>query len=94
MQSGLVGQTKRLDLMVLTLPSSKLVGVSYGEVVSVSQLAFIKGKQILDGILIASELVHSLKKEKRSGVLFKIDFDKAFDLVNWRDKDRIRVSLD
>jgi len=52
-----------------------------GNVVSEHQSTFFKGRQILDGILIAIKIVddvHSLKKEL---LLFKFDFDKAYDYV-------------
>lgn len=48
------------------------------------QSAFIKGKQVLDGVLIANELVDEAKKLKKQGVLFKADFEKAYDSVSWK----------
>jgi len=53
-----------------------------GSVVSDSQSAFVRGKQILDGILVANEAVdeaHCLNKEM---LLFKVDFEKAYDSVD------------
>lgn len=44
---------------------------------------FIKGRQILDGILIANELVDDAKRKKKKAVLFKVDFEKAYDSVSW-----------
>jgi len=43
--------------------------------------SFIKGRQILDSVLIANEAIHFLKKKKGKGYLFKLDFHKAFDSV-------------
>jgi hypothetical protein len=51
------------------------------EVISDHQTAFIKGRQILDNVLIANEAIHFLKKRKGKGYLFKLDFHKAFDSV-------------
>lgn len=48
-----------------------------------SQSAFVKGRQILDGILIANELVDDAKKKRKGAVLFKVDFEKAYDSVSW-----------
>lgn len=46
-----------------------------------TQSAFNKGRQILDGILIANELVDEAKRSKKEVVLFKVDFEKAYDSV-------------
>nr|GFA38136.1 reverse transcriptase domain, reverse transcriptase zinc-binding domain protein [Tanacetum cinerariifolium] len=43
---------------------------------------FIK-RQILDGSLIANEIVNFSKKAGMNMLLFKVDFEKAFDSVNW-----------
>ncbi|WOG86222.1 hypothetical protein DCAR_0205423 [Daucus carota subsp. sativus] len=51
--------------------------------ISHNQTAFIKGRQISDGILITSEIVSLLQKQNLSGSIFKIDFEKAFDRVRW-----------
>ena len=41
------------------------------------------GRNILDGVLIANEVVNLWKKEKRKGVILKLDFEKAYDNINW-----------
>ena len=55
-----------------------------GSVVFESQSAFIKGKQILDGILIANEVVDEAKRLNKELLLFKVDFEKAYDSVDLR----------
>ncbi|KAJ9538060.1 hypothetical protein OSB04_030793 [Centaurea solstitialis] len=50
-----------------------------GKVISNNQSAFIKGRQILDGILIANEIVDFAKHKKKEGLVFKVDFEKAYD---------------
>ncbi|XP_028065977.1 uncharacterized protein LOC114268946 [Camellia sinensis] len=45
--------------------------------------AFLGERNILDGILIANEVVDSWSKSKKKGLLFKLDFRKAFDSINW-----------
>lgn len=41
------------------------------------------GRQIHDGILIASELIDSRLREEETCIICKVDFVKAFDNVNW-----------
>ena len=43
----------------------------------------MKDRQILDGILIANEAVDEARKLKKEMLLFKVDFEKAYDLVDW-----------
>ncbi|XP_058754722.1 uncharacterized protein LOC131627879 [Vicia villosa] len=54
-----------------------------GKVISNSQSAFVPGRQLLDGVLVANELVDFSTKEKKEVLLFKVDFEKAYDKVNW-----------
>jgi len=54
-----------------------------GTVISETQSAFVKDRQILDGILVANEVVDEAHKLKRELLLFKVDFEKAYDSVDW-----------
>jgi hypothetical protein len=53
------------------------------EVISKIQSAFIKGRFILDSVVVLHETMHYIHKKKSSGVLFKVDFEKAYDKINW-----------
>ena len=53
------------------------------ETIGESQGAFVAGRQILDTVLVANEVVEDYRKGGRSGVVFKIDFEKAYDFVEW-----------
>ncbi|GKV34399.1 hypothetical protein SLEP1_g42774 [Rubroshorea leprosula] len=37
----------------------------------------------MDGVLIANEVIDEAKKKKRKTIMFKIDFEKAYDKVSW-----------
>lgn len=53
------------------------------------QSAFVVGRQILDGALVANEAVCWSKKNKKRLLLFKADFAKAFGCINWDFLDSI-----
>jgi hypothetical protein len=54
-----------------------------------AQSTFVKGRQFLDGILIANELVDDARQLKKELVLFKVGFEKACDFVDWAYLDAI-----
>lgn len=64
-----------------------------GNVVSKTQSAFIKGRQILDGILIANEIVDDAKNSNKDLLLFKVDFEKAYDSVDWGYLDEVMLKM-
>ena len=37
----------------------------------------------MEGVVILHETIHELHTKKRNGVIFKIDFEKAYDKVKW-----------
>eukprot|EP00268_Persea_americana_P014504 TRINITY_DN16459_c0_g1_i15.p1 TRINITY_DN16459_c0_g1~~TRINITY_DN16459_c0_g1_i15.p1 ORF type:complete len:267 (+),score=35.19 TRINITY_DN16459_c0_g1_i15:1186-1986(+) len=52
-------------------------------IISQSQGAFVHGRQIFDGVLIANKCLHLRHKDKLPGVLCKIDLENAYDRVDW-----------
>ncbi|XP_058741667.1 uncharacterized protein LOC131614056 [Vicia villosa] len=52
-------------------------------IISPCQNAFVPGRQLLDGVVVANEVVDFAKKEGRNYILFKVDFEKAYDKVGW-----------
>ncbi|RVX20266.1 Transposon TX1 uncharacterized 149 kDa protein [Vitis vinifera] len=62
--------------------SGRLRGVLH-ETIHSTQGAFVQGRQILDAVLIANEIVDEKRLSREEGVVFKIDFDKAYDHMNW-----------
>ena len=60
-----------------------------GSVISDSQSAFIKGQQILDGILVANEVVDEALKCNKELLLFKVDFEEMYDSIDWGYLDEV-----
>jgi hypothetical protein len=46
------------------------------------QSAFIRGRFILENVVVAHEIVHSVHKTKEPGIIIKLDYEKAYDRVN------------
>ena len=53
------------------------------KVISPEQSAFVKGRQILDAVLIANEAVDTIIRRKESGIVCKLDIEKAYDHLSW-----------
>jgi hypothetical protein len=50
-------------------------------VVGKNQTGFIKGRNILEGVVVLHEVIHELHSSKQKGLILKIDFEKAYDRV-------------
>ena len=51
--------------------------------ISKTQSAFIKGRQLHEGVVSLQEIIHETKSKKLRRVFLKLDFEKAYDRVNW-----------
>ncbi|KAJ9707044.1 hypothetical protein PVL29_002161 [Vitis rotundifolia] len=58
--------------------SGRIRGVLH-ETIHSTQGAFVQGRQILDAALIANGIVDERRRSREEGVVFKIDFEKAYD---------------
>lgn len=65
---------------------SKVLTIRLGRIanrlISQQQSAFIKGRYILDSVVVAHEIVHSIHKDNTHGIILKLDYEKAYDRVN------------
>ncbi|GJT13622.1 RNA-directed DNA polymerase, eukaryota [Tanacetum coccineum] len=50
---------------------------------------FVSNRQILDGPFILNELFSWCKRKNTKAMIFKVDFEKAFDLVRWDFLDEV-----
>jgi hypothetical protein len=62
--------------------SSRLKEVMH-DLISENETTFLAGRKIIDGFLVANEAVHSLKRCRVPSLIFKVDFHKAFDSMQW-----------
>ncbi|GJR98251.1 cysteine-rich receptor-like protein kinase [Tanacetum coccineum] len=76
---SLIGCVYKVISKMLASRLAKVIG----SVIGPNQSTFIEGRQILDGCLVANEIIRMAALENHKLLLFKVDFDKAFDSVNW-----------
>ncbi|KAJ0818578.1 putative RNA-directed DNA polymerase [Helianthus annuus] len=77
---SLVGSLYKIIAKVLV---NRLKAVM-NDVISENQSAFVGGRNILDSPLIVSEMVTWANKSKSKMLILKVDFEKAYDTINWK----------
>ncbi|GKD39143.1 putative RNA-directed DNA polymerase, eukaryota, reverse transcriptase zinc-binding domain protein, partial [Tanacetum coccineum] len=76
---SLIGSQYKIIGKLLANRLSKVIG----DCVNPVQSAFIKGRNILDGPLILNEILSWHRHHKKEVMVFKVDFEKAFDSLRW-----------
>ncbi|GLT95878.1 hypothetical protein SLE2022_135350 [Rubroshorea leprosula] len=76
---SLIGCLYKLLAKVL---ANRLKGVMSG-LISDTQSAFLGGRQMVDSVLVLNEVVDEVKLKKQKIFVFKADFEKAYDCVDW-----------
>jgi hypothetical protein len=61
--------------------TNRLGGIS-DELIAPNQTAFIKGCFTLESVVAAHEIIHDVVQKKKSGFIFKLDCEKAYDRVD------------
>ncbi|KAL4373402.1 hypothetical protein AHAS_Ahas05G0078200 [Arachis hypogaea] len=77
---SMVGCVYRVISKVLVQRTRRVMPDLVGE----TQSAFVQGRKIHDGALIACETVQWLKQRKKKSAIIKLDFQKAYDRVKWK----------
>lgn len=62
--------------------NNRLVTVAK-EVIGDNQTRFVNGKNILEGLVILHKVLHELRSKGKRGLILKINFEKAYDMVTW-----------
>ncbi|GJV02398.1 RNA-directed DNA polymerase, eukaryota [Tanacetum coccineum] len=72
---SLIGSVYKIVATILAKSSSLVISSLISDV----QSAFVSNRQILDGPFILNELLSWCKHKKSKAMIFKVDFEKAFD---------------
>nr|GEU39042.1 RNA-directed DNA polymerase, eukaryota [Tanacetum cinerariifolium] len=82
---SLIGSFYKIITKIL---ANRLVNVLDG-IVNEVQSSFIKDRQILDGPFILNEIIQWCKQKHKKALIFKVDFEKAYDSVRWDFLDEV-----
>lgn len=58
-------------------------------IISTSQSPFLKGRHLVDGVMVVTEVVDLAKRAKREYLIFKVNSEKAYNLVDFGVKDEM-----
>lgn len=72
-------------IMKIIVNRFKLV---FPKITSQEQAEFIAGRNILDNIIIAQEVIHSMQGKGKKWMALKIDLKKAYDRIRWDFTDK------
>nr|GFC90358.1 RNA-directed DNA polymerase, eukaryota, reverse transcriptase zinc-binding domain protein [Tanacetum cinerariifolium] len=68
--------------VIVKVLANRLVTV-LDDIVDKIQSTFVTDRQIQDGPFILNEIIHWCKNKKKQSMIFKVDFEKAYDSVRW-----------
>jgi hypothetical protein len=76
---SLLGSLYKLLAKVLAVRMGKVMDF----IISKNQSTFIKGRFLVDGVVVLNEVVDFVKRSKKECLILKADFEKAYDSVSW-----------
>ena len=78
-----ISLSNSLYLIFAKVLANRLRGV-LSSLISPFQSAFIPGRQMTDSIVLAEEIVAAWRRKGTTGFMWKVDFAKAYDSLDWR----------
>jgi hypothetical protein len=67
---------------IFTIATTNRYARAMDRLIAQCQSAFIKGRFILESVVTTHEVIHEIHSQKQKGLVFKIDYEKAYDRVN------------
>ena len=76
---SLIGCVYKIVAKLLTNRLKKVLP----EIIDERQSAFISGRQLLHSVVIANEAVEEAKRSHKPCLVFKVDYERAYDSISW-----------
>ena len=70
-----------VSFKIFTKVATGRINAVADHLISLTQTVFIHDWNILEGVMVLHETIYELHRKNLSGVIFKIDFEKAYDKV-------------
>eukprot|EP00253_Pinus_taeda_P034998 PITA_34998 len=77
-----VVEDSRMNRTILKVVANRLKPL-LPTLVSVEQSVYVEGRQILNSIIQAHDMVHSLLRNRKASMIMQLDLTKAYDKLNW-----------
>ena len=77
-----ISLSNSIYLIIAKVLANKLQEV-IGELVGPFQSAFIPGRQLVDGTVVAREIVAAWRQKGTKGFIWEVDFAKAYGSLDW-----------
>jgi hypothetical protein len=71
--------------------NNRLQGIS-DRLLALNQTAFVKGRYILESVVVAHEIIHNTVKNVGRDLVLKLDYEKAYDRVSWQFLEEMLIS--
>jgi hypothetical protein len=72
-----------VSLKIFTKVATNRISEVAQKVIRPTQTAFNPDRHILEGVVVLHETIHEMHRRTLDGVIFKIDFEKAYDKFKW-----------
>ena len=53
------------------------------QIIFEEQSGYVEGRKIMDNVLLAHEMIHTLQTRKKAGMIMQLDLSKAYEKVSW-----------
>lgn len=67
---------------LMTIVLEIILGLVMNKLISPNQFVFLKGRMLVDGVVVVNEVINFAKRSNKSCLIFKTNFEKAYDSVS------------